>query len=202
MNNRRQDFLIINSIVEPNSKVLDVGCDDGSLLQMLQDTKNVDSRGIELFSDKVNICLAKGLSVVQGDADHDLAMYPENSFDFVILSKTLQSMQQPVETLKELLRIGKYAIVSIPNFGHWRVRYYLSLFGRMPVTPSLPATWYNTENIHLCTINDFIQLCFELNIEILQSIALDNKGRQLNFANRFWSVNLMGEQAIFLLKKK
>lgn len=202
MSNNRQDFLVINDMVTNNSKVLDVGCDDGSLLKMLQESKNVDARGIEISAEGVNTCLAKGLSAVQGDANLDLEMYPENSFDFVILSKTLQSMIEPKKTLEELLRIGKNAIVSIPNFAHWKVRLYLLLYGRMPVTPSLPDTWYNTENIHLCTINDFINLCEELEIQIIKSVVLDKKGNLLNFANRIKSVNLMGEQGIFLLKRK
>jgi methionine biosynthesis protein MetW len=202
MSKNRQDFLVINDMVTNNSKILDVGCDDGSLLKMLQESKNVDARGIEISAEGVNTCLAKGLSAVQGDANLDLEMYPENSFDFVILSKTLQSMIEPKKTLEELLRIGKNAIVSIPNFAHWKVRLYLLLHGRMPVTPSLPDTWYNTENIHLCTINDFINLCEELEIQIIKSVVLDKKGNLLNFANRIKSVNLIGEQGIFLLKRK
>ena len=202
MSKNRQDFLVINDMVTNNSKVLDVGCDDGSLLKMLQESKKVDARGIEISAEGVNTCLAKGLSAVQGDANLDLEMYPENSFDFVILSKTLQSMIEPKKTLEELLRIGKNAIVSIPNFAHWKVRLYLLLHGRMPVTPSLPDTWYNTENIHLCTINDFINLCEELEIQIIKSVVLDKKGNLLNFANRIKSVNLIGEQGIFLLKRK
>ena len=202
MSKNRQDFLVINDMVTNNSKVLDVVCDDGSLLKMLQESKNVDARGIEISAEGVNTCLAKGLSAVQGDANLDLEMYPENSFDFVILSKTLQSMIEPKKTLEELLRIGKNAIVSIPNFAHWKVRLYLLLHGRMPVTPSLPDTWYNTENIHLCTINDFINLCEELEIQIIKSVVLDKKGNLLNFANRIKSVNLIGEQGIFLLKRK
>ena len=144
----RVDFVVINNMVKKKSRILDIGCDDGTLLNMLIDSKSVDGRGIEISSSKVNKCLAKGLSVVQGDADRDLVGYPDESFDYVVLSQTIQAMQDPYATLVELLRVGKKAIISIPNFGYWRVRTYLSIFGKMPVTPSLPQTWYNTENIH------------------------------------------------------
>jgi len=198
----RVDFVVINNMVKKNSRILDVGCDDGTLLNMLIDSKSVDGRGIEISPSKVNKCLAKGLSVVQGDADTDLVGYPSESFDYVVLSQTIQSMQDPYSTLEALLRVGKKAIVSIPNFGYWRVRMYLSIFGRMPVTPSLPQTWYNTENIHLCTIKDFIELCELLNLKIEQAIALDTKGKQISFAKSLWAANLIGEQAVFLLSKK
>ena len=166
-------------MVAPNSRILDVGCDDGSLMQMLQESKTVNARGIELFPDRVNLCLAKGLSVVQGDANKDLAMYPKNSFDYVILSKTLQSMLQPKETLEELLRVGKRAIVSIPNFGHWKVRLYLAIHGQMPVTPSLPATWFNTENIHPCSIKDFTILAKKVGFTINETYDVKKNQRFL-----------------------
>ncbi len=198
----RVDFVVINNMVKKKSRVLDIGCDDGTLLNMLIDSKSVDGRGIEISSSKVNKCLAKGLSVVQGDADRDLVGYPEESFDYVVLSQTIQAMRDPYATLIELLRVGKRAIISIPNFGYWRVRTYLSIFGKMPVTPSLPQTWYNTENIHLCTIKDFIDTCEQLNFKIEQAVALDRKGKQISFAKSLWAANLIGEQAVFLLSKK
>ncbi|MDC0139878.1 methionine biosynthesis protein MetW [Hyphomicrobiales bacterium] len=198
----RVDFVVINNMVKKKSRILDIGCDDGTLLNMLIDSKSVDGRGIEISSSKVNKCLAKGLSVVQGDADRDLVGYPDESFDYVVLSQTIQAMQDPYATLVELLRVGKKAIISIPNFGYWRVRTYLSIFGKMPVTPSLPQTWYNTENIHLCTIKDFIDTCEQLNFKIEQAVALDRKGKQISFAKSLWAANLIGEQAVFLLSKK
>ncbi|MFQ3361656.1 MAG: methionine biosynthesis protein MetW [Alphaproteobacteria bacterium] len=198
----RVDFVVINNMVEKDSRILDIGCDDGTLLSMLIDSKSVDGRGIEISSSKVNKCLAKGLSVVQGDADSDLVGYPNESFDYVVLSQTIQSMLDPYSTLSELLRVGKKAIVSIPNFGYWRVRTYLSIFGKMPVTPSLPQTWYNTKNIHLCTIKDFLELCEMLDFKIEQAVALDRKGKQISFAKSLWAANLIGEQAVFLLSKK
>ena len=198
----RVDFVVINNMVKKKSRILDIGCDDGTLLNMLIDSKSVDGRGIEISSSKVNKCLAKCLSVVQGDADRDLVGYPDESFDYVVLSQTIQAMQDPYATLVELLRVGKKAIISIPNFGYWRVRTYLSIFGKMPVTPSLPQTWYNTENIHLCTIKDFIDTCEQLNFKIEQAVALDRKGKQISFAKSLWAANLIGEQAVFLLSKK
>jgi len=198
----RVDFVVINNMVKKKSRILDIGCDDGTLLNMLIDSKSVDGRGVEISSSKVNKCLAKGLSVVQGDADRDLVGYPDESFDYVVLSQTIQAMQDPYATLVELLRVGKKAIISIPNFGYWRVRTYLSIFGKMPVTPSLPQTWYNTENIHLCTIKDFIDTCEQLNFKIEQAVALDRKGKQISFAKSLWAANLIGEQAVFLLSKK
>ena len=198
----RVDFVVINNMVKKKSRILDIGCDDGTLLNMLIDSKSVDGRGIEISSSKVNKCLAKGLSVVQGDADRDLVGYPDESFDYVVLSQTIQAMQDPYATLVELLKKKKKAIISIPNFGYWRVRTYLSIFGKMPVTPSLPQTWYNTENIHLCTIKDFIDTCEQLNFKIEQAVALDRKGKQISFAKSLWAANLIGEQAVFLLSKK
>ena len=147
------------SMVEPGSRVLDVGCGDGALLALLRDRRGVDGRGIELSREGVSDCLAKGLPVIQGDADTDLADYPDDAFDYVILSQTIQATRQPRVVLEHLLRIGRRAIVSFPNFGHWRVRFELALRGRMPVTENLPYSWYDTPNIHFCTIRDFVELC-------------------------------------------
>ena len=162
----RVDHVVISRMVETNSRVLDVGCGDGALLEMLIETRQIDGRGIEIRQENVNRCVARGLSVIQGDANFDLRDYPDGAFDHVILSQTVQAMQQPREVLEQLLRIGRCAIVSFPNFGHWRVRAYLALLGRMPVTGALPDTWFDTDNIHLCTIRDFFELCAALEFKV------------------------------------
>src|SRR5271167_3394401 len=153
----RVDLLLVADMVERGSKVLDVGCGDGELLRILAERRDVDGRGIELSREGVNECVAKGLAVIQGDADTDLADYPDDAFDYVILSQTLQATRQPRVVLEHLLRIGRRAIVSVPNFGHWRIRAQVALLGRMPITKSLSHSWYDTPNIHFCTIKDFVQ---------------------------------------------
>jgi methionine biosynthesis protein MetW len=188
-------------MVTPGSRVLDVGCGDGELLRLLAEERNVDGRGIELSQQGVNDCVAKGLSVIQGDADADLDDYPDDAFDFVILSQTLQATRQPRRVLENLLRIGRRAIVSVPNFGHWSVRVQLVLRGRMPVTEQLNYSWYDTPNIHFCTITDFIGLAKEVGVVIDRSVALDQQGGQLSTMWPKWTWNLVGEQAIFLLHR-
>jgi methionine biosynthesis protein MetW len=158
-NNRtdiRVDLKLVADIIKPSSRVLDIGCGDGALLAHLNQTKQVDGRGIELGMDGVNACVAAGLSVIQGDADTDLADYPDNAFDYVILSQTLQATRAPREVLGNLVRIGRHAIISIPNFGHWRVRWDIALHGRMPINGSLPYQWYETPNIHFCSLLDLL----------------------------------------------
>lgn len=162
----RVDYAIIADFVPQGARVLDVGCGDGTLLALLEEKKQVDGRGLELSQDGVNEAVARGLSVVQGDADTDLATYPDRSFDVVILSQTLQATQAPKKVLEELLRIGKRVIVTIPNFGNWRARLHLLVQGRMPVTKSLPYSWYDTPNIHFCTLRDFLNLADEVNATI------------------------------------
>jgi len=162
----------------------------------------VDGRGIELSQKGVNECVARGLSVVQGDADTDLGDYPDNGFDFVILSQTLQATHRPRYVLEEMLRIGKKAIVSFPNFGHWRVRVLLGVLGRMPVTRNLPYTLYDTPNIHFCTIKDFRQLCGVVGARMEKAIALNAWGRRLRLTAPWWFWNLFGEQAVFLLSRE
>ncbi|MCV6574848.1 MAG: methionine biosynthesis protein MetW, partial [Cohaesibacter sp.] len=157
--NTRIDHLLVAKMVEPGSKVLDVGSDDGALLDILCHQRNIKGRGIELSQKGVNKCVARGLSVIQGDADKDLIYYPDDSFDYVILSQTIQATHNPKAVLEHLLRIGRKAIVSFPNFGHWRVRTDLLLHGRMPVNDYLPYSWYDTPNIHFCTVRDFVNLC-------------------------------------------
>ena len=198
----RIDLKLIADMVEPSSRLLDVGCGDGSLLEYLSHEKGVDGRGIELSMDGVNACVSQGLSVIQGDADTDLFNYPDHAFDFVILAQTLQATRAPKEVLENLLRIGRRAIVSLPNFGYWRVRLSLALQGRMPHTRTLPHNWYDTPNIHFCTIRDFVDLCDELEIAIENSFSLDSMGRGKHVRNGYFRANLMGEQGVFLLSRR
>ncbi|QAY95622.1 methionine biosynthesis protein MetW [Methylovirgula ligni] len=198
----RIDLLVVADMVAPKTRVLDVGCGDGTLLRLLAEERGVDARGIELSQSGVNDCVAKGLSVIQGDADADLADYPDDAFDYVILSQTLQATRRPRQVLEHMLRIGHHAIVSFPNFGHWRIRAQIAVQGRMPVTKSLSASWYETPNIHFCTIRDFIGLVDEIGAKTERSIALDRQGRPLSFSAPWWVLNLIGDQAVFELSRK
>jgi len=198
---RRTDFAIIAKMVQKESRVLDVGCGDGTLLTLLSQSHDIDGRGIELSQEGVNACVADGLSVIQGDANTDLSTYPDQAFDYVILSQTIQATRFPDQILSQLLRIGRRAIVSFPNFGHWKVRAYLGVMGRMPVTETMPHTWFDTPNIHYCTISDFSELCKATEVEIEQAVALDVSGKELNLGKSLWWANLLGEQAVFLLKR-
>lgn len=197
----RVDLQIIADMIAPGSRVLDVGCGDGALLDFLVHVKQVDGRGLELSQAGVNACVKQGLSVVQGDADTDLENYPTGAFDYVILSQTLPATRKPDSVLRELTRIGRTAVVSFPNFGHWAARVSLSFSGRMPMTACLPTPWYQTQNIHLCTIRDFVDLCETLGIAILRGIVLSAAGRSLPHAPRGALANLLGGQAVFLLGK-
>lgn len=198
----RVDHQLIAEMVAPGSRVLDVGCGDGSLLQLLAETKNTDGRGVELSRERVNACVMRGLSVIQGDADRDLADYPDQAFDYAILSLTIQATRQPKTVLENLLRIGRRAIVSFPNFGHWRIRTELLFTGRMPRTRNLPDPWYTTADAHLCTIKDFADLAELVDAEVEEAVAFNTSGQRLPIRHSIALQNLLGEKAVFLLRKR
>lgn len=198
----RVDHLLIAEMVGMGARVLDVGCGDGELLQLLADTKATDGRGVELEREKVNACVTRGLSVIQGDADRDLDDYPDEAFDYAILSLTIQATRYPKTVLENLLRIGRRAIVSFPNFGHWRIRTGLLLTGRMPRTPNLPEPWYASPDAHLCTIKDFADLVELVDAEVEEAVAFNASGRRLPIRHSLSMQNLLGEKAVFLMRKR
>jgi methionine biosynthesis protein MetW len=197
----RVDLQLIADLVTRGSRVLDVGCGDGLLLSLLQERRGVDGRGIELSQEGVNECVARGLSVIQGDADRDLVHYPDDAFDYVILSQTIQATRNPKTVLAELLRIGERAIVSFPNFGHWSIRLSLLARGRMPVTANLQHAWYETPNIHFCTIRDFVALAEELGAKVETAMAIDSTGQRMGMKMPWAFWNLFGQQAVFVLRR-
>ena len=197
----KNEFKVIADLIEKDTRVLDVGCADGTLMKFLKDNKNIDIRGLELSKDKVQECIAKGLTVIEGNAEKDLKQFPEKSFDYVVLSQTLQAFLNPEVVIGELLRVGKKAIVTIPNFGYWKVRLHLLTKGTMPITKTLPDEWYNTPNLHMCTIKDFVYFVKSKNFKIFKSLALNNENTSvINNAN-LGIQNLLADLGIFLIEK-
>ena len=199
--NMRLDLRLMAEMIAPGSRVLDIGCGDGSMIGHLFRTRGCDARGIEIDMALVTRAVAHGLPVMQGDADHDLAHYPDGAFDYVVLSRTLQAVERPREVLRQMLRISTRALVSFPNFGHWRVRWQLVSSGRMPMTKTWDRYWYETPNIHPCTIRDFFDLCRQEGIAVEQWLAVDDAGRRGPWRRFPALANVFGEQALFLLRR-
>jgi len=195
----RIDFKIIADLIPQGARVLDIGCGDGALLDLLTREHQIDGRGLELSQSGVDHCLSRGLSVIQGDADRDLVYYPDAAFDYVILSQTLQATHNPRKVLQAMMRIGSRAIVSFPNFGYWRVRSSLFFCGKMPVTKELPYSWYDTPNIHFCTVRDFLNMAREVEAKVEKAVVLDRAGKRISYFLPKIGWNLFGQQAVFLL---
>ena len=192
----RPDLAVIARHVAPGSRVLDVGCGEGELMAVLRDERQVDARGMEIDPEAVEKCVARGLSAVQGDANRDLADYPDGAFDYAILSQTLQTAERPDLMLDQLLRIGRRAFVSFPNFAHWRMRASLLWNGRMPVTRHLPVSWYETQNIHHVTVTDFLQLLADKGVAIERSWFFSGE-TELGATGANWRA----EYAVYLLNR-
>ena len=197
----KNEFKVIADLIEKDKKVLDVGCADGTLMKFLKDNKNINIRGLEISKDKVQKCIAKGLTVIEGNAEKDLIQFPDKSFDYVILSQTLQAFLNPELVINELLRVGKKAIVTIPNFGFWKIRLHLLTKGTMPITKTLPDEWYNTPNLHMCTIKDFDYFVKSRNFKIFKSIALSNENVSSINDTNLGLKNLFADLGIFLIEK-
>jgi len=195
----KNEFKIIANLLPSQSRVLDVGCGDGTLIEALIKEKNIDARGIELEEDKVKECISKGLSVIEGDAETELSQFPDKAFDFVVLSQTLQAFYQPENVLEQLLRVGGRVIISIPNFGYWQIRASLLFFGKMPVTKSLPYTWYNTPNLHMCSIKDFYQFCEKKKIKIDKVVGINGEKISSIYRVNLEMKNLLSEVGIFVI---
>ena len=197
----KNEFKVIADLIKKDTRVLDVGCADGTLMKFLKDNKNIDVRGLELSKDKVQECIAKGLTVIEGNAEKDLKQFPEKSFDYVVLSQTLQAFLNPELVISELLRVGKKAIVTIPNFGYWKIRLHLLTKGTMPITKTLPDEWYNTPNLHMCTIKDFVYFVKSRTFKIYKSLALNNQNVSLINNTNLGIKNLFADLGIFLIEK-
>ena len=197
----KNEFNVIADLIEKDKKVLDVGCADGTLMKFLKDNKNTNIRGLEISKEKVQECIAKGLTVIEGNAEKDLKQFPDKSFDYVVLSQTLQAFLNPELVLNELLRVGKKAIITIPNFGYWKVRLHLLLKGTMTITKTLPDEWYNTPNLHMCTVKDFVYFVKSRNIKIFKSIALNKLNASLINERNLGIKNLSADLGIFLIEK-
>ena len=197
----KNEFKVIADLIEKNTRVLDVGCADGILMEFLKNNKNIDIRGLEISKEKVQKCIEKGLTVIEGNAEKDLKQFPDKSFDYVVLSQTLQAFLDPELVISELLRVGKKAIVTIPNFGYWRIRLHLLTKGTMPITKTLPDEWYNTPNLHMCTIKDFVSFVKSRNFKIFKSLALDEENVSLINNTNLGIKNLFADLGIFLIEK-
>ncbi len=197
----KKEFQIISELIENNTRVLDVGCGDGTLMKFLKDKKNVDTRGLEISKENVQSCISKGLSIIEGNAEKDLLQFPNLSFDYVVLSQTLQAFYDHEKVINDLLRVAKKAIVTIPNFGYWKVRIHLFLKGTMPVTDALPNEWYNTPNLHMCSIKDFSNFCLKKKINMTKSIALNGENTSTINKGNINIKNLSSQLGIFLIKK-
>jgi methionine biosynthesis protein MetW len=197
----KNEFKVIADLIKKNTRVLDVGCADGVLMEFLRDNKNIDIRGLEISKNKVQKCIEKGLTVIEGNAELDLKQFPDKSFDYVVLSQTLQAFLNPELVINELLRVGKKAIVTIPNFGYWKVRLHLLIKGTMPVTDTLPDQWYDTPNLHMCTIKDFVYFVRSRNFKIFKSLALNKKNTSLINNKNLGIKNLFSDLGIFLIEK-
>ena len=197
----KEEFKIIANSIQKNKSILDVGCGDGELMKFIYENISNKIRGLEISKDNVQICIQKGLTVIEGNAEMDLQQFPSDSFDYVILSQTLQAFLNPEKVINDLLRIGKTSIVTIPNFGYWKVRFNLLFKGTMPVTKTLPNEWYNTPNLHMCSIKDFVNFCNKRKIHLFKSLALtNNKVSSINKYNLNFK-NLTSELGIFLIEK-
>jgi methionine biosynthesis protein MetW len=197
----KNEFKVIADIIEKNKRVLDVGCGDGTLMKFLKDNKNIDCRGMEISKNKVQKCIEKGLTVVEGNAENDLIQFPNKSFDYAILSQTLQAFLNPELVINELLRVGKKAIVTIPNFGYWKVRLHLLIKGTMPITKTLPDEWHNTSNLHMCSIKDFVYFSKNRNFKISKSLALNNDNITFIKDSNLGYKNLIADLGIFLIER-